>query len=220
MRSFRGMGFRWKDDTVLTMCNGIVLFFLCVLCFLWDRGLVPDRFLVLCMLVCVLLQRHLCLRWSIDQLLNTSENLTKTRKPIPSKFDTNSNLKNYHVRNMQYPTRIHLRDTQFSHASPSSRTPPPSFPCSFLTHVQLWQDRWQKHKRSYKETQNIPFGVSNTNLISADLVNGTASFGSFSSFKIPIVLYESVVFQAEKWFSKVNSVRKAGVDKYFGRYGD
>jgi len=40
-----------------------------------------------------------------------------------------------------------------------------------------------------KKTQNIPFGVSNTNLISADLVNGRASLGRFSSFKIPIALF-------------------------------
>jgi hypothetical protein len=46
---------------IRTMCNGIVLSFLCVLCFLLGRGRVPDRFLVRCMLVCVLLQRHLCL---------------------------------------------------------------------------------------------------------------------------------------------------------------
>jgi hypothetical protein len=46
---------------MLTMYNGIIPSFLCVLCFLLGRERVPDRFLVRCMLVCVLLQRHLCL---------------------------------------------------------------------------------------------------------------------------------------------------------------
>lgn len=46
----------------LTMCNETIPSLLCVLCFPLDRELVPDRFLVLCMLVYVLLQRHLCLK--------------------------------------------------------------------------------------------------------------------------------------------------------------
>lgn len=45
----------------LTMCSGTTLFSLCVLCFLLGRGLVPDTSLVPYVLVCVLLQRRLCL---------------------------------------------------------------------------------------------------------------------------------------------------------------
>jgi hypothetical protein len=45
------------------MYNETVPSFLCALCFLLGRGQAPDRFLVQCMLVYVLLQTRLYLRF-------------------------------------------------------------------------------------------------------------------------------------------------------------
>lgn len=49
------------EKKVLTMCSGTILSSQCALCFLLDRGLGLDRSLVRYVLVCVLLQRLLCL---------------------------------------------------------------------------------------------------------------------------------------------------------------
>jgi hypothetical protein len=67
LRRSEGKG---RRKEVRTMCNETVPSFLCVLCFLLGRVRVPDRFLVRCMLVCVLLQRHLYLKMEkfTDQL--------------------------------------------------------------------------------------------------------------------------------------------------------
>jgi hypothetical protein len=51
------------------MYNETVPSFLYVLYFPLGRGQVPDRFLVLCMLVYVLLQRHPCLKFPEISLL-------------------------------------------------------------------------------------------------------------------------------------------------------
>jgi hypothetical protein len=51
-----------REKNILTMYNEIIPSLLCALCFLLGRGLIPDRFPVSCMLVYVLLQRHLYLK--------------------------------------------------------------------------------------------------------------------------------------------------------------
>lgn len=88
-------------------------------------------------------------------------------------------------------TRMHLRDTQSLYTFPIHRTVLlPSLALSLLA-ITDWENKWYKSlgKKVSGKKHNIPFGVSNTNLISADLVNGSASLGRLSSFKTPIACF-------------------------------
>jgi hypothetical protein len=64
--------------------------------------------------------------------------------------------------------------------------------CSIsLLFLSLTPRKNRRQKNRELREEDIPFGVSNTNLISALLVNGTASWGSLSNFRIPIVVFSS-----------------------------
>jgi hypothetical protein len=91
-----------------------------------------------------------------------------------------------HLRDRYSPLRIHFfrrTKTNLHYYPPRCFLALSSF-APRQNHRRTKRGRNQKHKK--KKIYNIPFGVSNTNLISECLVNGTASWGSLSNFCIPI----------------------------------